>query len=39
MSESTHPKSVVATSSLELGIDIGNIEVVVQIDSTFPFLP
>lgn len=35
MSESTHPKSVVATSSLELGIDIGNIEVVVQIDSTF----
>ncbi|MGF6950183.1 ATP-dependent Lhr-like helicase [Neobacillus sp. B4I6] len=35
MSESTHPKSVVATSSLELGIDIGNIEVVIQIDSTY----
>ncbi|WP_419882551.1 DEAD/DEAH box helicase [Peribacillus sp. B-H-3] len=35
MSESTLPKSVVATSSLELGIDIGNIEVVIQIDSTF----
>lgn len=35
MSESTLPKSVVATSSLELGIDIGDIEVVIQIDSTF----
>lgn len=35
MSESTVPKSVIATSSLELGIDIGNIEVVIQIDSTY----
>lgn len=35
MSETTYPKSVVATSSLELGIDIGNIDVVIQIDSTF----
>lgn len=35
MSESTLPKSVIATSSLELGIDIGNIEIVIQIDSTY----
>jgi ATP-dependent Lhr-like helicase len=35
MVEANHPKSVVATSSLELGIDIGEIELVVQIDSTF----
>ncbi|WP_232336773.1 DEAD/DEAH box helicase [Planococcus lenghuensis] len=35
MTESTLPKSVIATSSLELGIDIGNIEIVIQIDSTF----
>ncbi|MGB6409214.1 MAG: DEAD/DEAH box helicase [Planococcus donghaensis] len=35
MSETSLPKSIVATSSLELGIDIGSIEVVVQIDSTF----
>jgi ATP-dependent Lhr-like helicase len=28
-------KSVVATSSLELGIDIGEIELVVQVDNTF----
>lgn len=35
MASSTYPKSVVATSSLELGIDIGEIELVIQIDSTF----
>jgi ATP-dependent helicase Lhr and Lhr-like helicase len=35
MSESALPKSIIATSSLELGIDIGNIEVVIQIDSTY----
>ncbi|MCM3638885.1 DEAD/DEAH box helicase [Sporosarcina luteola] len=33
--ESKLPKSVVATSSLELGIDIGDIDVVIQLDSTF----
>lgn len=31
---SSEPMSIVATSSLELGIDIGDIELVVQIDST-----
>jgi ATP-dependent Lhr-like helicase len=35
MSSSSVPKSVVATSSLELGIDIGEIDLVIQIDSTF----
>ena len=35
MVESTTPKSVVATSSLELGIDIGDVDIVVQLDSTF----
>jgi len=35
LANSTSPKSVVATSSLELGIDIGEIDLVVQVDSTF----
>ncbi|MDJ0331780.1 DEAD/DEAH box helicase [Planococcus sp. S3-L1] len=35
MTESDFPKSVVATSSLELGIDVGNIDLVVQLDSTY----
>lgn len=35
MSESSSPQTVVATSSLELGIDIGAIELVIQMDSTF----
>ncbi|MEJ8548818.1 DEAD/DEAH box helicase [Brevibacillus borstelensis] len=35
IANSSAPKSVVATSSLELGIDIGEIELVVQVDSTF----
>lgn len=35
LTNSKVPKSVVATSSLELGIDIGSIEMVVQMDSTY----
>lgn len=35
MASAKTPKSVVATSSLELGIDIGSLDLVVQIDSTF----
>lgn len=35
VANSSEPKSIVATSSLELGIDIGSIDLVVQIDSTF----
>lgn len=35
MAESEDAKSIVSTSTLELGIDIGNIDLVVQIDSTF----
>ncbi len=35
MAESSYPRSVLATSSLELGIDVGEIDIVVQLDSTF----
>lgn len=35
MAVATVPKSIVATSSLELGIDIGEVKLVCQIDSTF----
>ena len=35
MMETMEPKSVVATSSLEMGIDIGNIDLVIQVDNTF----
>ena len=34
MREESHPYSVVCTNTLELGIDIGQLELVVQIDST-----
>lgn len=30
-----YPKSVISTSTLELGIDIGNIDIAVQVDGTF----
>lgn len=35
LSSTNEPKSVVSTSSLELGIDIGTIEIVIQMDSTY----
>ena len=34
MRDGTHPYSVVSTNTLELGIDIGQLELIVQIDST-----
>ena len=34
MIESCNPKTVIATSSLELGIDIGDLELVIQVDTT-----
>lgn len=34
MLESSTPKTIIATSSLELGIDIGNLELVIQVDTT-----
>ena len=35
MAQTTLPKSVVATSTLELGVDIGSVDLVIQIDSTY----
>lgn len=34
MLESDIPKTIIATSSLELGIDIGDLELVIQVDTT-----
>ncbi|RXJ00616.1 DEAD/DEAH box helicase [Anaerobacillus alkaliphilus] len=35
MMESKMPKTVVATSTLELGLDIGDVDIVIQLNSTF----
>ncbi|EZH68068.1 DEAD/DEAH box helicase [Bacillaceae bacterium JMAK1] len=35
MQDTKTPKSIVSTSTLELGIDIGSVDIIIQIDSTF----
>ncbi|WP_348922567.1 DEAD/DEAH box helicase [Enterococcus rotai] len=35
MQEAKMPKSIVSTSTLELGIDIGSVDLIIQLDSTF----
>lgn len=35
MQEAKGPKSIVSTSTLELGIDIGSVDLIIQLDSTF----
>ncbi|MGX7246009.1 DEAD/DEAH box helicase [Enterococcus quebecensis] len=35
MQEAKVPKSIVSTSTLELGIDIGSVDLIIQLDSTF----
>lgn len=35
MTETRTPMSIIATSTLELGIDIGDVDIVIQLDNTF----